>query len=168
LVAAAFRGSIYTSTNGGVTWKQTSAPTNYWTSVASSADGNRLTAAFAGGICTSTNSGETWTQNAAPIGWMFVGSSADGGKLVAVVQEGGIYTSQTTVMPLLHIARSTSNVTLSWIIPSTTFLLQQNADLGTTNWVTVSNVPVLNLTSMQLEVMVPMSSGNNFYRLRTP
>ena len=35
-------GSIYTSTNSGATWTRTSAPTNDWTAVASSADGTRL------------------------------------------------------------------------------------------------------------------------------
>src|SRR6266536_810154 len=38
-------GLIYTSPDSGATWTQTSAPTNSWQSVASSADGTKLVAA---------------------------------------------------------------------------------------------------------------------------
>ena len=44
LVAAVIEGSIYTSTNSGITWTLTGAPTNRWAGVASSADGTRLVA----------------------------------------------------------------------------------------------------------------------------
>jgi photosystem II stability/assembly factor-like uncharacterized protein len=101
-------GSIYTSTNLGVTLTQTTAPTNFWTSVASSADGTKLVAAattstHGGPIYTSTNSGLTWALTGAPtnIGWQTVASSADGSKLLAGsavsftpgLGYGGIYTS---------------------------------------------------------------------------
>ena len=68
------------------TWTQTSAPTNAWSSVASSADGSKLVAAVnGGGIYTSTDSGATWTlTNAANASWTCVASSADGTKLAAV------------------------------------------------------------------------------------
>src|SRR5207247_763494 len=39
---------IYTSADPGVTWTQTSAPNNYWSSVASSADGTKLVGAARG------------------------------------------------------------------------------------------------------------------------
>jgi hypothetical protein len=73
------------------TWTQTSAPTNDWEAVASSADGSKLVAAAriagsfaAGPIYTSTNSGITWIQTSAPSNlWKSVASSADGNKLVA-------------------------------------------------------------------------------------
>jgi hypothetical protein len=32
----------------------------------------------------------------------------------------------------------------------------------------VTNPPVLNLTNLQDEVTLPMATGNNFYRLKTP
>jgi len=45
LVAAAYGGLIYTSTNSGDTWTQcTNAPDEGWESVASSADGTTLVA----------------------------------------------------------------------------------------------------------------------------
>ena len=56
-------GPIYTSTNSGLTWCQTAAPSEVWQSVASSSDGSKLAAVVQyGGIYTSTNSGATWTQ----------------------------------------------------------------------------------------------------------
>jgi hypothetical protein len=93
-------GLIYASTNSGLTWTLTGAPTNnHWTAVASSADGSKLVAASQfeisknyGGVYTSTNFGMTWTSNNVPAAaWASVASSADGTKLVAV--GGGIYTS---------------------------------------------------------------------------
>ena len=92
-------GVIYTSADSGMTWRQTSAPSDYWSSVASSADGTRIVAAVgsgaldlshAGPICTSTNSGKTWKKTSAPGGtWSSVASSADGSKLVAVTSDDG-------------------------------------------------------------------------------
>jgi photosystem II stability/assembly factor-like uncharacterized protein len=76
------------------TWTQTGAPSNYWASVASSADGTKLVAAaHPGSIYVSTNSGADWTQTSAPSNyWACVAASADGSKLVAV-SDGPIYTS---------------------------------------------------------------------------
>jgi hypothetical protein len=46
-------GLIYASTNAGVAWAPTTAPVEYWTSVASSADGSKLAASgYPGGIYT--------------------------------------------------------------------------------------------------------------------
>ena len=88
-------GSIYTSTNSGITLKQTTAPTNNWMSVASSADGTKLVAAAiindpqnhpqSGKIYASTDSGLTWALTGASTNnlWATVASSADGSKLLA-------------------------------------------------------------------------------------
>ena len=45
LVAVEYGGGIYTSSNSGTTWTQTSAPSHDWVSVASSSDGSKLVAA---------------------------------------------------------------------------------------------------------------------------
>jgi hypothetical protein len=50
-------------------------------------------------------------------------------------------------------------------VPSTSFVLQENSDLTTTNWTTVTTPPTLNLTNLQNQVMVPVPTGNRFYRL---
>ena len=180
-----FVGAIYTSTNSGIIWTQTSAPSKYWSSVASSADGAKLAAVnFAetssvpghiftsidfgktwvsnslvsgyfgsvalsadgntvvvGGqpssiddVCVSTNFGATWTSNLFSSdlvqGYITsVASSADGSKLFATAFGGLIYTSQTTPTPQLNIISSVSNLALSWLIPSTNYVLQESSDL---------------------------------------
>jgi hypothetical protein len=72
----------------------------------------------------------TWTSNSVPVQyWASVASSADGGKLVAVARGGGIWTSQTTPSPQLNLSPLDGNFLLSWIIPSTNFVLEQSSDL---------------------------------------
>src|SRR5262245_24731195 len=66
-------------------WQPTSAPTNFWNCVASSADGSKLVASDGFDLYTSTNSGTDWFP--APVSkqaWVYVASSADGSKLAAV------------------------------------------------------------------------------------
>jgi hypothetical protein len=46
------------------------------------------------------------------------------------------------------------------------FVLQQSADLS--SWSVVTNQPVLNLTNLQNEVILPPPDSNVFYRLKTP
>ena len=85
---------IYISADSGMTWTQTSSPTNRWSSVASLADGVKLVAATTydnssnfnpGLIYTSADGGATWAPTAAPSSyWTRVASSADGTRLVAL------------------------------------------------------------------------------------
>jgi photosystem II stability/assembly factor-like uncharacterized protein len=87
-------GPIYTSTNSGVSWMLSGAPSNVWYSVASSADGSKLVAAAYAGpsqvggtglIYTSADAGTTWTNASPPTNyWISVASSADGSHLTAV------------------------------------------------------------------------------------
>ena len=93
-------GWIYTSTNAGATWTQ-STRMGWPSSLASSADGTKLVAAqgefgpLGGRILTSTNSGATWEEAGAPSGaWASVASSADGIRLVAAI--GGYFTGPIT------------------------------------------------------------------------
>jgi hypothetical protein len=171
LIAAA--RSIYTSTNSGVTWTSNNVPPSPWTSVASSADGSKLVAVSETiPIYISTNSGATWMSNNVPNNvWTSVASSADGAKLVAAagfdLANPGIYTSYSTPSPVLNITAPTGNVGLSWIVPSTNFVLQQNLDLTTTNWADVTNPPVLNLTNLQNEIILSPTNSSGFYRLKT-
>ena len=86
--------------------------------------------------------------------------------MVAAANGGGIYTWQTTPHPVLNVTPSGANLLLSWIIPSQPFVLQENADLATTNWTDVASAPVLNLTNLQNQVTLPLSAAHRFYRLR--
>ena len=105
-LVAARGGGIFTSTNSGMTWNLTSAPSNQnWGSVASSSGGDKLVAAGNGGIYTSTNAGTTWVKTSAPtsVSWAStVASSADGTRLVVVTYNGGdndgIFTSANAGM----------------------------------------------------------------------
>lgn len=66
----------------------------------------------------------------------------------------------------MNLTPTNGNLTLSWIIPSTDFGLQQSSDLM--SWMDVTNPPVLNLTNLQNEVILPPAGSNSFYRLKTP
>lgn len=176
---------IGTSTNAGATWitnyvsgaSSAQLAQGYGFVTASSADGSRLFASAFGVICISTNFGNTWAQMPAPsTNWSKIASSADGTKLAAAVAGnfyvpnagGGIWTSQITPSPIVNLSPTNNNLALSWLIPSTNFILQQNSDLTTTNWSAVTNAPVLNLTNLQNQVTLPAPASNAFFRLKTP
>jgi hypothetical protein len=74
-----------------------------------------------------------------------------------------IYVSQTTPSPELNLSASASDTAISWIIPSLDFTLQQSPDLS--SWTDVTNRPVLNLTNLQNQVVLPPPNGNSFFRL---
>jgi photosystem II stability/assembly factor-like uncharacterized protein len=166
LAATAVDGLIYVSTNFGTDWTATSSPKKYWSCLASSADGNRLAAAGPGFLMTSEDSGLTWESNNVPaLSWNSVACSADGHKLVATAYGAGIYTLQTAPSPLLSVGASGAGLLLSWIIPSQNFILQQNSDLGSTNWTKVGAAPVLNLKTLRNEVPITAPNDRMFYRL---
>jgi DNA-binding beta-propeller fold protein YncE len=178
MACAYFQGNVYLSTDAGGTWTKTSLPTNDWNSVAESADGTRMvalangnSAVFGtgnGGIYTSTDSGITWVSNNVVSGaWTCAAMSADGNELIATIggpsTAGGIYVSQTTPAPQLNLSASANDTVISWIIPSLDFTLQQSPDL--LSWTDVTNLPVLNLTNLDNQVVLPPPAGNGFFRL---
>ena len=174
VAVSSFYGGIYTSTNSGAVWTSNNMANVDWQSVASSADGSKLVAVAQGGhspIFTSTNYGTTWTSNSNPNGfWQSVVSSADGTKLAAIFFydgdfKGGICISQSTPSPQLNLAFSTNCLALSWIVPSTNYVLQQNLDLTTPDWVTLTNTPTLNLSNLQNQVTLSPFNSNGFFRL---
>ena len=166
LVAAAYPGGIYTSTDSGATWISNNVPVGNWYSVASSADGTKLVAANSVGIYTSTDSGATWISNNVPVGnWYSVASSADGCKMIAGTSSG-MWAAQTTPSPQLLLTASSTNLALSWLIPSTNFVLQQSSNL--ISWMDLTNTPTLNLTNLQNQVSLSTSNSIDFFRLSTP
>lgn len=69
--------------------------------------------------------------------------------------------------PPLNLSRSPSNMLMfRWPHTNSPYRLQASASLGTTNWVTLTNVPSNAGTNSQ--VMLPMSGGQQFYRLTLP
>jgi hypothetical protein len=109
-------GSIYTSSDSGITWTQTSAPITNWNSVASSADGVKLAAVGGANgyspryepIYLSTNSGVNWFPSGPTnVSWASVASSADGSTLIA----GSEQTTATSAT-----IYTSTNSGLTWMI----------------------------------------------------
>lgn len=173
-------GPIYISTNSGDSWNPTSSGSNFWGYVACSADGNTLLAVpytfpSPNSIYLSTNCGATWTTNNSPqMAWGMVAASSDGGKLFAAaegnadfaINSGSIYTLQSVQPPLMGITLNHGDVLISWLAPSTNFVLQESPDLS--GWSAVTNTPVLNLNNLQNEVTLSSTNIARFYRLKTP
>jgi len=61
---------------------------------------------------------------------------------------------------------ATNTVLISWPSPYSGFALQQNSNLSTTNWVTLTNTPIT--IGSQNQVTMPPPTGNQFYRLMQP
>lgn len=78
-----------------------------------------------------------------------------------------IYEIQTPGAPRLRVYLTTTNtVIVAWPAPSTGFHLQQNPDVGTSNWSGVTNA--VNVISGENEVSISPPLGNRFYRLIYP
>jgi len=74
---------------------------------------------------------------------------------------------QTPGAPSLRIfLTSTNTVVVAWPATSTGFSLEQNAVLGTTNWVNVATTPAV--VGSENQVIVSPPAGNHFYRLKWP
>lgn len=74
---------------------------------------------------------------------------------------------QTPGAPSLRIfLTSTNTVVVAWPAPSTGFSLEQNAVLGTTNWVNIATTPAV--VGSENQVIVSPPAGNHFYRLKWP
>jgi photosystem II stability/assembly factor-like uncharacterized protein len=188
--------SIYRSTDYGFTWQSNSVSgVTVWSGITSSADGNKLAAVAPNadlqdiapgvGIFISTNAGTTWAQDTNQIinKQLSIASSADGAKLVLIsginyfVNDGIaagavpmdlIWTSYTPPAPRLKLSAPGANRVLSWTVPATNFVLQQNGDMTTTNWTTLTNAATFNYSNLQYEASFSPTNGSSFFRLATP
>lgn len=80
---------------------------------------------------------------------------------------GIIAAVQTPGAPALRIILSSTNtVVVAWPAPSTGFNLQQNAAVGTTNWIGVTNNQYT--VGGEYQVIISPPVGNRFYRLKSP
>lgn len=165
------RSRVLMSTNSGATWMRlTSAPGHPYTAVGCSADGTRIAALstatmpFVGNVaCFSSDSGATWiTNSVVNREWISVVNSMDGSRWFAGDWDGGLWTVGTNLSPVLKV--KSKNLTLSWPVASTNFILQSSSNLVT--WANVTNAPFLNPSNLQYEVTLPPT--NHFYRLKTP
>lgn len=181
-LAAAAGGAIYTSADSGATWTKVNAPNLLWTSIASSAGGTNLLAAsrsqvpiYPGLIYRSSDSGSTWIPTGSPDAfWTGIAASADWKQWVAVAKIGtpinpfGAPIYLWRMAPVLSIEPSTNGVLICWLSGSSASncVLQQIADLATTNWATVSNEATV--VNGQAQVHLSISAPNCFYRVIVP
>jgi hypothetical protein len=76
--------------------------------------------------------------------------------------------SMMPAAPPLNLSLSPTNtLVFTWTGSTAGFLLQANASLGTTNWVTLTNAPVTAGSSNQIVLPTPITSSQ-FYRLTLP
>ena len=154
----------YISRNAGASWMTNKIS---GASIACSADGSNWMIAGAQ-VYTSNDGGVTWTTNFSNAGWGGA-MSADGCEIIInqTSGSGGVtnWLGHIIPSPQLKIQPADTNIALSWLLPSTNFVLQLNSDLATTNWVMFSNSPILNFTNLQYEVAVPNPGDNGFFRL---
>jgi hypothetical protein len=94
-------------------------------------------------------------------------SSPDGNEIV-VGGNSDTWIYQVAPSPQLNFSSSGNNLFLSWLIPSTNFVLQQNSDLTTANWTTLTNTPSINFASLSNVLTLPSSNSSDFYRLAPP
>ncbi len=99
-----------------------------------------------------------------------IGQPAAGGPMVGGQYSltGGfwaLYAVQTPGAPQLRIFLTRTNTAVvAWPAPSIGFVLQQNAALGTTNWVNTATSPIVVGDENQVIVSPPV--GRLFYRLK--
>jgi hypothetical protein len=75
-----------------------------------------------------------------------------------------IYSLARPARPQLAVTSTTTNTLfLSWPAPTGAFAVQQSAELATTNWVTLTNPPLL--AGGRNQVILPAPDGPMFYRL---
>jgi hypothetical protein len=115
-----------------------------------------------------TSSGGTFAVNAT-VGQPAATSQAlTGGNFSVMGGFWSLFAVQTPGAPLLSITLNPQfpSVIISWPSSSAGFILQQTADLTTTNWVAVPQT--LNDNGTSKSIIVNSPGGNRFYRLFKP
>ncbi len=165
---------IYVSSDFGASWSP--APDLHdWQSVACSADGASVIAVgtlivsygpFKTVVYTSSNAGASWNLHIEDI-WeerQTVACSADGARVVRSIGRQILTWARDVVPPRLS-AAGHEQLTLSWLTPSTRFVLQQTSSLTQPGWSDVNSQPSLNYSNLNQEVSLAAPSGPMFYRL---
>lgn len=121
-VVALLTLSLFQLNGRAQTWTLTSAPTGWWKSIATSADGTRLAAVKEGDlsgdlIYASTNSGANWNLMSAPDKWWGqLASSADGTILMALGRDYMLVTNGNDIYYFVTTSRMyvSTNSGTSW------------------------------------------------------
>jgi hypothetical protein len=173
IMAQNYHTSVYLSQDAGQTWIRTALATNVvWTSVASSADGTKLIAVgWDNSLFTSTDAGASWWRDQAPGAslepvWHDAASSADGTRLIAAGQ--AIWRLETAQTPALKITSAGDAPLISWTLPGTDFVLEQNSALSPDGWTEVLTTPSLSTATLEYRMVLSPAThpSNLFYRLR--
>jgi hypothetical protein len=148
-------GPLYCSENGGFGWTEIPRVGEYELHLSTSARGSEIVAVVslpqaASGVASTVHNMRT--EN-----WYSVARDPSGNE---VVLTGG--PSQSA--PALSILRSDNGIVLSWPASVLGFYLQRSSDPVATEWADITNsVSVVNL---QHQVTLPVSKGNEFFRLK--
>ncbi|HWC61834.1 MAG TPA: hypothetical protein VHC44_19255 [Verrucomicrobiae bacterium] len=148
----------YISRDGGANWLTNRISGN---SINCSADG--ATWGIAGAqLYISSDGGATWSTNFST-GTYIADMSADGGEIAVKGSTNAV--GFIIPSPQLAIRPTNNNFKISWLLPSTNFVLQQSADIAAQSWASVPSNPTLNDTNLQQQVTVPATESNAFFRL---
>jgi hypothetical protein len=89
---------------------------------------------------------------------------ADSGSSWFWITDGDVSVFLNSYLYRLNIARSTSNLILSWSVAYTNFVLESKAGLDSTNWRGVS--AAIQTNNGRFELSVPFSESHRYFRLR--
>jgi photosystem II stability/assembly factor-like uncharacterized protein len=167
---SSYPGAVYTTTDAGATWVSNVVAQHSWTSFSITPDGTKIVAGISTGGAVYISANGIWTTNTIADSTAAIGPvamSADGNLLVAAgVKAGGIWILRKTPAPTMNITPTNGNLTLSWIVPSTNFVVQESQDM--ISWSSIANTPALNFTNLNYELSISPSNSSGFYRLVTP
>jgi len=68
--------------------------------------------------------------------------------------------------PQMNLMQTNGSLQLSWLVPSTNFVVQQSSDL--LNWESVTNTPELDCNNLQDEMILLPCNASGFFRLASP
>jgi sugar lactone lactonase YvrE len=162
-------GGIYLSIDAGQSWGSTGAPYTNWQAVAISADGKRIVALArveANPLYISNDMGGAWQNITLPPAiWTALAISADGRTIFASGDQN-IIRLQTVGGPELVPAFHDGSLSVSWLIGTGAYQLQQAPDLSGSGWSSVALTPIRVLTNLQYRINLPLTGTAGFYRLQ--
>ena len=164
-------GPIYLSRNAGSSWVALDLPLTNWQQVTVSADGNRMAAISRSGstpVYTSSDAGQSWHPQLLPAAiWAAIASSADGFQILAAGDQN-IFELTFPPSPRLETGIQLGQPSLSWIIPSAQFHLEQTSNLFPPEWIAFPNAPTFISQNLHFQVLLTATNPAVFYRLRNP